>query len=104
MIVALLVVLILAGGAPAFAAAPDEAERQYRIDSLIKRRELTQEQAELEIDETDNQRSRFIEKHFKHDIDDPSEYDMVINSTYFKIEYIVGLILNAFPHKTYKIR
>ncbi|MCD6161730.1 MAG: cytidylate kinase-like family protein [candidate division Zixibacteria bacterium] len=78
------------------------ADYQFRIDSLVKRRKLNSEQAKEEIEANDQQRKKFIKKHFDRDINDYSAYDLIINSANLEIDKIAGLILNAYPQKTYQ--
>jgi cytidylate kinase len=75
------------------------ADYKFRVNSLVDRRGLTSEEAEQEINENDRQRKKFIKNHFGRDIDDPTAYDMIINSTFLKIDKIAGMILNAYPQK-----
>jgi len=78
------------------------ADFRFRVSSLADRRGLTLEEAEQEIDENDKQRKKFIKSHFDRDIDDPTAYDMVINSTNLEVDKIAGMILNAYPQKLSK--
>ena len=77
------------------------ADRQFRIDSLRQRRGFSQKEAEEEIDKTEQQRGKFIKNHFNRDINDPTAYDLIINSTYLDIDKITGIILNTYPQKSY---
>jgi cytidylate kinase len=77
------------------------ADNRYRIESLRQRRGFGREQAEEEIGKIDQQRRKFIKNHFNSDINDPSAYDLIINSTYLEINKIAGIILNAYPQKSY---
>jgi cytidylate kinase len=56
-----------------------------RIENLVKYQGLTREQAEREVKELDRARSEFVRNNFRRDIDDPSTYDMIINTTYIGI-------------------
>ncbi|MCP4582769.1 MAG: cytidylate kinase-like family protein [candidate division Zixibacteria bacterium] len=75
------------------------ADLEFRINTLIKRRNLTSEQADHEIAENDRQRKKFIESCFNRNIDDLTAYDMVINSTHLDVDKVANMILNAFPQK-----
>jgi cytidylate kinase len=97
---------ILVGRGANFIAQSDNAfhvrivaDFKFRVNSLIDRRGLKLEEAEQEINENDKQRKKFIKNYFARDIDDPTAYDMIINSTYLDIDKIAGMILNAYPQK-----
>lgn len=75
------------------------ADLGFRINSLMQRRGYAADRAKQEILENDKQRSKFIKSHFNRDIDDPTGYDLVINSTNLGIENAAGLILSGFPRK-----
>jgi len=75
------------------------ADFKFRINSLVDRRGLSSEEAEQDIIENDKQRRKFIKSHFDRDIDDPTVYDMIINSTNLEADRIAGMILNAYPQK-----
>lgn len=77
------------------------ANYQFRIESLMQRRGLSRDRAEEELVKTDQNRKKFIKKHFGSDIDDPSAYDLIINSTYLRPEQITSIILNSYPQKRY---
>jgi cytidylate kinase len=80
------------------------ADIDFRINSLAKRRNYTTEQAKQEIMENDRQRAKFIKNHFDRDIDDPSGYDLIINSTYLGVDDTAGLILGGFPRKLNRVQ
>lgn len=75
------------------------ADREFRINSLVTRRGFSHQKAKSEIIENDAQRKKFIKSHFDRDIDDPAAYDMIINSAYFDVDQIAGMILSAYPIK-----
>lgn len=75
------------------------ADEKFRINSLMSRREMSQDEAKREIEENDELRRKFIRNYFGNDIDDPLIYDMVINSTHFEIDQIAGMILANYPLK-----
>jgi cytidylate kinase len=78
------------------------ADMTFRVDSIIKRRGLSRDEATEEIETNDNQRRKFIKNHFGRDIDDPAAYDLIVNSTDLDIDRISTLILGAYPLKVMK--
>ncbi len=62
------------------------AAKPKRIENLKKFQDFSHEQAEKEIDKLDKERVGFVRKNFSRDIDDPSVYDLIINTTYLDIE------------------
>ncbi|MGQ9571737.1 MAG: cytidylate kinase-like family protein [Dehalococcoidia bacterium] len=58
-----------------------QAPLKVRISHLAKRDQLTVEEAAKRIEEVDSGRAAFHRKFFKVDVDDPSLYDLVINTT-----------------------
>jgi len=77
------------------------ADYESRIKSLMDRRGYSQEQAKEDIENTDQQRKKFIKNHFSKDIDDPAVYDMILNGTFLDVDKITGIILNSYPQKNY---
>ncbi len=57
-----------------------------RIENLIKYLELSREEAEREIRESDKARNDFIRARFGKNIDDPQAYDFVLNTTHMDID------------------
>jgi len=62
------------------------AARPKRIENLVKFQGFTHEQAEREIDKFDKERSEFVKNNFRLDINEPSVYDLIINTTYLDIK------------------
>jgi len=77
------------------------ADYESRIKSLMDRRGYSQEQAKEDIENTDQQRKKFIKNHFSKDIDDPAVYDMILNGTFLDVDKMTGIILNSYPQKNY---
>ena len=77
------------------------ADYEHRVKSIMSRWDLDRNRAEEEIEKTDQHRKKFIKSNFDRDINDPTAYDLMINSTYLDIDKIAGLILNSYPQKNY---
>jgi cytidylate kinase len=71
------------------------APLEMRVDSLMKEYGLALDDAVKKVKESDANRRAYIRKYFHADIDDPSNYDLVINNAYVTIEQSVGIIKEA---------
>jgi cytidylate kinase len=68
------------------------ASLSKRIENLIRVQSISQEQAEKEIRRMDRERSEFIKRYFRRDIDEPGAYDLVINTTNLSIETAIKIV------------
>ncbi len=80
------------------------ANPDFRVESLVARRKMTHEEAKQEVKSNDELRQKFIKNNFGKDINDPLVYDMLINSTYFTVDQIAGIILANYPVKLSNMR
>lgn len=78
------------------------ADSEFRVNSLMRQLGISRLAALEEIARSDERRRKFIKSDFGKDIDDPLEYDMVINSTSLNPEHMAQMILNAYPLKQYE--
>lgn len=72
---------------------------ESRIKRIAAERNIDPEKASEIIDETESTKSKFIKKSFGRNIDDPTIYDMVINSDSIDIEDAAELALLAYGKK-----
>lgn len=79
------------------------APRERRIANLIDYKQMTRGEAEEEINQSDRDRKAFVNRVFTADIDDPRNYDMVINSAFIDIEELVSTVELAIQGKTDKL-
>lgn len=56
------------------------ASERFRAWSIGQREGVTADQARLRIAQVEAERSRFVRSFFHRDVDDPSEYDLILNS------------------------
>ena len=70
-----------------------------RIASISAERNITDDEAEKLITENDTRQAKFIKKSFGVDIDNPTLYDLVINSADIGIDGAVELALLAYGKK-----
>ena len=77
--------------------------RDKRIENLIKYKKMTTDEASTTVDRSDENRRKFIEALFGSDIDDPHQYDMVVNSSLIDIEDMVDIAVIAIKAKMSKL-
>ena len=56
------------------------APREDRIKRYAREERITAEEAARRIDATDRERAEFLRLHFNTDVNDPAEYDIVLNT------------------------
>ncbi len=71
------------------------APLEVRVQRVMQQRELSASEARRYVEETDRGRAEFVKRFFHHDIDDPTLYDLVINTARQGIEGAVRQILLA---------
>ena len=77
--------------------------KEKRIENLVKYKRFTAEDATGVIDASDNERRQFIKKIFDVDIDDPRQYDLVLNTALIDIEELVDTAVTAIKGKMDKL-
>ncbi|MFZ1685301.1 MAG: cytidylate kinase-like family protein [Candidatus Zixiibacteriota bacterium] len=76
---------------------------QSRIENLVKYSQFIERHAAERIKESDQERKEFIKKLFNADIDDPTRYDMVINSERMDVEDLLEVVTFAIRAKMNKL-
>lgn len=71
------------------------APLDYRIKSLMETEGLSGNEAKHEIESVDSERAHFVERYFKHDINNPAEYDMVINTSTHNLNGMAKAVITA---------
>jgi cytidylate kinase len=71
------------------------APRELRIAQVQRNKNLSAEEAERWIDQTERQRLRFLERHFNARPDDPFAFDLVLNRGNLSVEQCAELIVQA---------
>jgi hypothetical protein len=66
-----------------------------RIETTVRRRGISRAEAIRWVEETDNERQRFVQDHFHKDPTDPSQYDLIVNATRFTIDQTAEIIATA---------
>jgi cytidylate kinase len=77
--------------------------REERIENLMRYRNLTEKEARDYVDHADNERRQFISRQFKADIDDPHNYDLVLNTSLLDVEESVEFVALALKAKMSKL-
>jgi cytidylate kinase len=68
------------------------APLEWRIENMAKAAEITAAEARSRIHEIDSARRAFIRNYFSADIDDPRNFDLVINNEFMDVEDSVAVI------------
>jgi hypothetical protein len=68
---------------------------EHRLQQMINGHGMTTNGAKKFIKEEDAARRRYIKKHFGQDIDDPTRYDLVINTDHISDDTIVEMLTTA---------
>lgn len=71
------------------------APLEYRVAWQMKHRSATREQAQRTVLETDSQRELFHRRYFQLDVNDPGQYDLIINVSRFEPEQVCDQIVHA---------
>jgi cytidylate kinase len=72
----------------------------WRVNTVVEREGLSVEEARRSIEEFDRQRAAFHKKFFKVDVNDPSLYDLGLNTETLGVERAVKAIVAAAPEST----
>jgi len=80
------------------------APMDARVQNLAKELNIATEKAKQQIIKEESDRKAFIKKNFHADVDDPVNYDLVINTQYVNADQIVNLIKTSLKHKKFPSR
>lgn len=72
------------------------APRAIRLERLAKARGFGAAEAERELSREDAERRHFLVHHFRVDPDDPTRYDLTLNSAEFSRERAAGIVVAAY--------
>ena len=76
---------------------------EKRVKNLVTYKELSEEEAMARVEESDEQRRDFVRKVFHANINDPHQYDLVVNAAYLDVEEIVATAVEAIQGKMNKL-
>ena len=72
------------------------APKKQRIARIMELRQCSRKEAEKFIDESEEGRSNFVQRYFRHDVADPHLYDLIINLQHTTRQAAVDLIVGDF--------
>ena len=78
--------------------------REKRIENLMAFENMTRDNAADAVDQSDSERREWIHKLFKADINDPHQYDLVVNSAYIDSEEFGQGIIDAMKKKIARLK
>ncbi|HOO89180.1 MAG TPA: cytidylate kinase-like family protein [Syntrophales bacterium] len=85
---------------------PDETLRvrfiapmEIKIRNIMHELNLDEEDAKKQIFLKESERRDSVRKNFKVDIEDPANYDLIINTEFMETEHIIGIIQSALKYK-----
>lgn len=84
---------------PAFLKVFLYADRKTRAERVARRREISIEDAVREVNRSDEDRKRLVERLYRRPLIDPSLYDMVINTTGLAYDEVARLVDDAIRWK-----
>jgi cytidylate kinase len=97
---------IIVGRGADFILSPQEAlrvrlvaETELRAHFAAQKYGLQETEAFKHLDKGDQERRKFIKRHFDKDIDDPVHYDLVINTSYIDLDGAMDLIIVAYQRR-----
>ncbi len=74
-----------------------------RVENLMKYSAFSEKDAVNRIRQSDTERREFMRKMFHADIDDPTRYDLMINSDKLDVEDLLDVVIPAIKAKTSKL-
>jgi hypothetical protein len=75
------------------------APKSNRISNLIEYKKVTVKEAEKMLEDSDRSRREYIKKNFDRDIDDPTGYDLVFNTSCVDIDTALDITETALHNK-----
>jgi len=71
------------------------APKKQRVEHMTQRLNMGRSEAEKLVSELDAARAEFCQRHFHHNVEDPLEYDLVINTARLSTEAAAELIVDT---------
>lgn len=75
------------------------APQEYRIGHFMKTRAISRSEAKKYVERKDTDRTGFIKKYFKIDADDPTHFDLLINTEQLGIEGAFQAVAAVIRHR-----
>ena len=76
------------------------APLKTRVEQYAFAEHTSKDQALVLITKKDKERKDFVMHNFNHEIDDPADYDVVINSASFSMDEMVEIVIAAYEQKS----
>jgi cytidylate kinase len=76
---------------------------ERRIFNLIEFKNVDRQEALKQIEDSDHKRRDFARRQFNADVDDPVNYDLVLNAAYIDVEEMVSTAIEAIRGKSDKL-
>ena len=95
------IVVIGRGSHRVFAGLPEVlhvrvvAPEDFRIGTVVARDNLTPDAARAQLRQVDEQRRRYLKRHYGVDWDDPEHYDLILNTGRIGVEEAACLLMEA---------
>ena len=80
------------------------APMPFRIETIVEQENVSPEEAEHMITKREADSRAYIREHFHVDIDDPTYYDLIINTQYINQESILDMVKLSLKYKQYPSR
>ena len=80
------------------------ATEEIRIKRIISSLKLNEDEAKKEINRSDSSHREFIKRYFKSDLEDPVNYDIVVNTSVLDFKDATVIILKALQLKMKAIK
>jgi cytidylate kinase len=75
------------------------AASKIRLKRIVESLKVTETQAQKEINRSDNSHREFIKRYFKQDLEDPVNYDIVVNTSIINFRDAAAIINRALQLK-----
>ena len=72
---------------------------ELRVKRIMESTKLDEENAKNEIEHFDSSRREFIKRYFRGELENPLDYDLVINTEHITYDNAVSIIIGALPFK-----
>jgi cytidylate kinase len=72
---------------------------EVRVQRIAAKQGLTQAAARLEVEKADRERAAFIRRHFQKKVDDPLDFDLIVNTAELSAEAAAEIVLTALKQK-----
>jgi len=69
--------------------------RHNRLRHIVNREQLTPKQTDAILKKEDQARRSYVRQHYNTDVDNPNDYDLVLNTDHLSNEAVVEIITHA---------